>query len=127
MTEETVTVVFVEPKLSAEDFSHCKADDGVTCFKKLASFKERSYLPNVVDAVNGLFDNLESSKATIDQSDDILEAVEGGNRVVFVYLEVASDNKDFESHGKFFFFKGGVTSSVSRVSSSSVIYRQNYR
>lgn len=100
MNDETITVVFVEPKLSVEDLSQCKANDGVTCFKELASLKDRSYLPNVVDAVNGLYD-LESNKATIDQSDDILEAVDDGNRVIFVYLEVASNNKDFESHGKF--------------------------
>lgn len=99
MNDETVTVVFVEPKLSVEDLSQCKSDDGITCFKALASFKERTYLPNVVDAVNGLYDNLESNKATIDQSDDILEAVEEGNRVIFVYLEVASNSKDYESHG----------------------------
>lgn len=85
-----------------EDLSQCKSDDGATCFKALASFKERSYLPNVVDAVNGLYDNLESSKASIDQSDDILEAVDGGNRVIFVYLEVADDHKDYENHGKVF-------------------------
>ncbi|XP_063705551.1 V-type proton ATPase subunit S1 isoform X2 [Culicoides brevitarsis] len=100
LNEETVTVVFVEPKLSVEDLSQCKADDGVTCFKNLAALEERSYLPNVKMPVDGLFDNLDANKATIDQSDDVLEALENGNRVVFVYLDVAEESKDFESHDK---------------------------
>lgn len=100
MTDETITVVFVEPKLSVEDLSQCKSSDGVTCFKELSNLKEKSYFPNVANAVNGLFDNLERNKAMIDQSDDILEAVEEGNRVIFVYLDVATENKDYVSHGK---------------------------
>lgn len=100
VSDETITVVFVEPKLSVEDLSHCKTDDGVTCFTELSNLKERSYIPSVSDAVDGLYDNLESNKATIDADDDILEAVEQGNRVVFVYLDLATEEKDFQSHDK---------------------------
>uniref|UniRef100_A0A336M6Q9 CSON010943 protein n=1 Tax=Culicoides sonorensis TaxID=179676 RepID=A0A336M6Q9_CULSO len=100
VSDETITVVFVEPKLSVEDLSHCKTNDGATCFKELQGLKERSYIPSVSDAVNGLYDNLESNKATIDADDDILDAVEQGNKVIFVYLDLATENKDFESHDK---------------------------
>lgn len=97
---DTVTVVFIEPKLNIEDLTRCKTSDGVTCFKQLSSIAEKSYLPNVNNAIDSLYDNLESAKTTIDIAEDVFSAIEAGNRVVFVNLDLALEKDDYVKHGK---------------------------
>jgi len=99
--QDTVTVIFVEPKLNIEDLTQCKTTNGVTCFKQLSSISDKSYLPNVNDAVTGLYDNLdESEKVTVDTSEDIFSTIEAGNRIVFVDLDLAMNSDDYMSHDK---------------------------
>lgn len=97
--ENTKIVVFIEPQLSIDNLSRCRTSDDVTCFKQLSTAPEKSYLPNVADPVDGLFDTYEAESKVVSEKDDIVGAVDSGNRVIFVNLDTAIDSNDFQAHG----------------------------
>lgn len=96
-TPETVTLVFIEPKLSVEDFS-CKKDKKISCFEHLQKIKERTYIPNVEIPIKTL-ESIFPDHATMTLSNDGQQDVPMENgKTVFIYLEEAKNSKDFVSH-----------------------------
>lgn len=66
--ENTVTLVFVEQKLSTEDLSRCKLKTQ-TCFKHLQNIEKKSYFANVEEPFESLLAT-EEPKKTYDLGSD---------------------------------------------------------
>ncbi|XP_022818893.1 uncharacterized protein LOC111351287 [Spodoptera litura] len=96
----TLTLVFIEPRLSVEDFSQ-KNSNGETSFPYLHdNIDEAVYLPNVKNAVKALNRTAGDSAANIyvtEESSDILglNKLHGGN-FIFIHLNDARDGESRE-------------------------------
>ena len=100
---ETLTVVFVERKLSVEDLSQCKLNSE-TCFRNLRNIEQKTYLTAVEDPVQALHDLFsENSQKTISLTNEAdLQNVDVSvnEKVLFVHLDSVESNEDFAKHGK---------------------------
>lgn len=97
VTEDTVTIVFVEPKLSIDDLTKCKKANGVTCFENLNNIQSKSYFPNVASPIEGLYDVPSDEQLQLSATDDILSA-SGSGKVIFVDLDLAKKADDYVKH-----------------------------
>lgn len=100
---ETLTVVFVERKLSVEDLSQCKLNSE-TCFRNLRNIEQKTYLTSVEDPVQALHDSFsDNSQKTISLSNEAdLQNVDvsGNEKVLFVHLDSVESSEDFAKHGQ---------------------------
>lgn len=100
--KETITVVFIEPKLQTEDLT-CRTADQVThvtqsCFANLNKIQEKSYLPRVSLPVEGIYE-LNGDATEVVQADEVL-AVAGKGKVIIVNFEAATSADDYVSHDR---------------------------
>jgi hypothetical protein len=98
--KDTLTVVFVENNLSAEDFSQCKLNTK-TCFENLRSLKDKTYLSSVqrpVDSIISAFDNHKAVTVSGEDNLNEIDAAEGQN-VIVVYFDDSEGGADFYKHG----------------------------
>lgn len=99
-TKDTLTVVFVENKLSVEDFSQCRLKTK-TCFENLNNIERKSYLSSVAEPVNSLLSAFGQKKSiTISSESDLKDAKVDEERILFVYFDEAENAEDFYKHGK---------------------------
>jgi V-type H+-transporting ATPase S1 subunit len=89
----STTLVFVEPKLSVEDFSQCKLKSR-TCFHHLQKFHHKNFIQNVEDPVETLMTLFPDHK-TYRES----EKIQSGD-VIFIYMNEVNSMEDFEEHDK---------------------------
>lgn len=98
-TPDTVTIVFIEPKLSTEDLI-CRTEKSTTCFQNLQKIEERTYIPSVENPIATL-KSIFSNHVTVTLSNDAEKnqdvPLESG-KTVFVYFQEAKDSEDFVSH-----------------------------
>lgn len=102
--KETLTVVFVENRLSVEDFSQCKLKTE-TCFENLRKIEQKTYLSAVEDPVEALeasFATKSQKSVSLSNDGDLSEKVDasGSEKLLFVYLDDIESNEDFAEHGK---------------------------
>ena len=97
--KETLTVVFVENKLSVEDLSQCKLNMK-TCFENLRK-TDKTYLSSVEHPVDSLINAFGKQKSiTVSNDNDLKEATLNGEKILFVYLDDVERPEDFSEHGK---------------------------
>lgn len=96
--KDTLTVVFVENKLSAEDFSQCRLKTQ-TCFANLNNLKSKSYLSSIEEPVDALMAAFAKQKSiTVSGESDLKDATVDGERILFIYFDEVESNEDFHKH-----------------------------
>lgn len=94
-----IKLIFVEPKLSTEDFLCKTKTSGSCCFQNLQKI-EKSYYPVVEDPVPTLLEKFKdhSSVALSNDGKEVQEiAIEKG-KTIFIYFNEAKKADDFVSH-----------------------------
>lgn len=97
--KDTLTVVFVENKLSVEDLSQCKLNTK-TCFENLRK-TDKTYLSSVeqpVDSLISAFGEENKKSISVNSDDDLSEANVNGEKILFVYLDDVERPEDFSKH-----------------------------
>jgi len=97
ISEETVTVVFVEPVLKTEDLT-CEQANGVTCFENLNKIQGKSYLPRVDAPVKSLYD-LNKEQMDVFDVDKLLGYVDKSKVIIFNF-EPVTDKTDLVEHDR---------------------------
>lgn len=100
--KDTLTVVFVEKSLSAENLSQCKLN-GQTCFENLKKLEQKTYLTAVEDPVEALeasFSKQSQKSIELSNEGDLSNQVDGSTAILFVYLDDVDSDEDFAKHGK---------------------------
>jgi hypothetical protein len=96
--EESLTVLFVENKLSVEDFSQCKSK---TCFENLQNIPEKTFLNSVEDPVESLIASYNKKKSISLSSEADVKNVDAQNeKILIVNLDDVVNPEDFDKHGK---------------------------
>lgn len=97
--KDTLTVVFVENKLSVEDLSQCKLNTK-TCFENLRK-TDKTYLSSVEHPVDSLINAFGKQKSiTVTNDNDLKEVSLNGEKILFVYLDDVERPEDFSEHDK---------------------------
>ncbi|CAG9799871.1 unnamed protein product [Chironomus riparius] len=97
--KDTLTVVFVENKLSVEDLSQCKLSTK-TCFENLRK-TDKTYLSSVEHPVDSLINAFGKQKSiTVTNDKDVKEVTLDGEKILFVYLDDVERPEDFSEHDK---------------------------
>lgn len=104
-TKETLTIVFVENRLSVEDFSQCKLKTE-TCFQNLRKIEQKTYLTAVEDPIKALEDSFasQSQKSVSLKNNGDFSAIDatGTEKLLFIYLDDIHSNEDYAKHGEQF-------------------------
>lgn len=97
-TKNALTVVFVEEKLSVEDFSQCRLKTK-TCFENLNSIERKSYLSSVDEPVDSLLSAFGKKKSiTVSGESDLKDAKVDEEKILFVYFDEVENAEDFYNH-----------------------------
>ncbi|XP_070490122.1 V-type proton ATPase subunit S1 [Chironomus tepperi] len=97
--KDTLTVVFVENKLSVEDLSQCKLNTK-TCFENLRK-TDKTYLSSVEHPVDSLINAFGKQKSiTVTNDNDLKEVTFNGEKILFVYLDDVERPEDYSEHDK---------------------------
>lgn len=95
--EDSLTVLFVEKRLSIEDFSQCTK----TCFKNLQNIPEKTFLNSVENPVDALIASHNKKKSISLSSEDDLEDVNvEEEKFLIVNFDDVKNSEDFDKHGK---------------------------
>lgn len=95
--ENTKTVVFIENKLSVEDFSQCSTK---RCFENLRKIEDKTFLNSVEDPVESIVSSSTSKKSLSLSSDDDLKNIDGDEKILIVQLDEVESAEDFDRHGE---------------------------
>ena len=98
-SEDTKTVVFIENKLSVEDFSQCSTKK---CFENLRKIEDKTFLNSVEDPVESIFSSSANKKSVSLTSDDDLKNIDGDEKVLLVQLDDVKSAEDFDRHGEIY-------------------------
>lgn len=98
--KDSLTVLFVENKLSIEDFSQCKLKTK-TCFENLQNIPEKTFLNSVEDPVDSLIASYNKKKSISLSSEADVKDVDAENeKILIVNLDDVENPEDFDKHGK---------------------------
>lgn len=98
--KDSLTVVFVENKLSVEDFSQCKLNTK-TCFQNLQNIPEKVFLNSVEDPVDSLLASYKNKKSySLSSEADMKDVDAQDEKIHIVYLDDVENPEDFDKHGK---------------------------
>ena len=98
-SEDTKTVVFIENKLSVEDFSQCSTKK---CFENLRKIEDKTFLNSVEDPVESIISSSANKKSVSLSSDDDLKNIDGDEKVLLVQLDDVKSAEDFDRHGEIY-------------------------
>lgn len=98
--EDTKTVVFIENKLSVEDFSQCRLKTK-TCFENLQRIEDKTFLNSVEDPVESLIASYKKKKTiSVSNEDDLKDIDAQDEKILLVYLDNVENPEDFDKHGE---------------------------
>lgn len=98
-SEDTKTVVFIENKLSVEDFSQCITKK---CFENLRSIEDKTFLNSVEDPVESIESSSASKKSVSLSSEDDLKNIDGDEKILLIQLDDVEGGEDFDRHGEIY-------------------------
>lgn len=102
-TDDSLTVLFVENKLSTEDFSQCKTKK---CFENLQNIPEKTFLNSVEDPVDSLIASYNKKKSiSLSSEADVKDVDIESEKLLIVNLDDVTNPEDFDKHGKKFALK----------------------